>query len=342
MIKKEGKEVEVSRKGFEPVLREGINVNERRARDLDPIYFCNNLDKGIMVDPTTYWDPETLNITTADFIYLETKRSFPYGKATIRMKLPPDPAGCWWGFEPGTATTLGTALFRFKPVDDIYEIHVSSLAPFRGKALDISDFVPSDAQDTNYAYGIEVTKNASWFYIQKYLRGVILHGLNTDMGDFGPYPYWIAGSNARMSKTSPHFFEYDGHGSEVTWEIQKLNVEAGVPMYPRILKLYDFEDTSPMTDGTYDTGTSYKSHPIPIYGFDGKTILFRADTDSVTDGLRIEVLTQEGNWRLYDSVTTSANELESYIISGNFPLARIGYEPSADGASITDAEMHLQ
>ena len=73
-----------------------------------------------------------------------------------------------------------------------------------------------------------------------------------------------------------------------------------------------------------------------------KHCFFRADTDSVTDGLRIEVFTQEGNWRLYDAITASANELESYIISGNFPLVRIGYEPSADGASITDAEIHLQ
>jgi len=93
-----------------------------------------------------------------------------------------------------------------------------------------------------------------------------------------------------------------------------------------------------MTSGTYDTGTSYKSHPVPAAGFDAKAFLFRADTDSVTDGLAVEVFTQEGNWRTYLTRTYSANSLESIEPAGEFPLMRLAYEPAADGASITDAE----
>jgi len=77
-------------------------------------------------------------------------------------------------------------------------------------------------------------------------------------------------------------------------------------------------------------------------GYDAKAFLFRADTDSVADGLGVEVLTQEGNWRTYLTRTYSANTLESIEPAGEFPLMRLAYEPSADGASITDAEVTMR
>jgi len=58
----------------------------------------------------------------------------------------------------------------------------------------------------------------------------------------------------------------------------------------------------------------------------------------VADGLAVEVLTQEGNWRTYESRTYSANTLEVLSPAGSIVLARLAYEPATDGASITDAE----
>jgi len=111
---------------------------------------------------------------------------------------------------------------------------------------------------------------------------------------------------------------------------------------PLSMRLMDAGANTFLTDGTYDTGVSHKSHPIPTHGFDGKSLYFRADTDSVTDGLTVEIRTREGNWRVYDSINYSANSLREYMPTGDFPLMRIGYEPAADGASITEAEVNLR
>ena len=61
----------------------------------------------------------------------------------------------------------------------------------------------------------------------------------------------------------------------------------------------------------------------------------------MTDGLTVEMLTQEESWRTYATRSPTANDLEVINLAGRMPLVRIGYEPSADGASITDAEVTM-
>jgi len=56
----------------------------------------------------------------------------------------------------------------------------------------------------------------------------------------------------------------------------------------------------------------------------------------------IEELTEEGNWRPVVTRTYStANEYETITPTHEAVFMRLSYEPSADGASITDAEAVL-
>jgi len=116
----------------------------------------------------------------------------------------------------------------------------------------------------------------------------------------------------------------------------------GSPRPPRTYKLYDYESSTLLTSGTYASGVSHKSHPVPVFGWENKSFKFRADTDSVADGLVVEEYTQEGNWRTYETRTYTANDFEVITPVAEAVLMRIGYEPSANGASITDAEAVLR
>jgi len=200
----------------------------------------------------------------------------------------------------------------------------------------------------NVIFSVVANEGFVEFYVGNTLKGVLIPS-SVDITLYeNSYPYSISLVNAKIPKSMPTLLESnvkkDGELVDEKYDIpaDEFRYSEGVPCPPRNFRLYDAGADTLLTEGTYDTGTSYKSHPVPIQGYDQKTLLFRADTDSVTDGLRIEVLTQEGNWRLYDAITASANSLESYVITGDFPLVRIGYEPSADGASITDAELTMR
>lgn len=54
----------------------------------------------------------------------------------------------------------------------------------------------------------------------------------------------------------------------------------GRPDPPRTFRLYDEGSDTLLTEGTYASGTVHYPHPVPVSGYESKTILFRADTSS--------------------------------------------------------------
>jgi len=213
-----------------------------------------------------------------------------------------------------------------------------------GQRLAVNNMVPDDVLTAGHTYQLYLHRNAVEWYIDSDLIAVqVPSNTNSAVSNNSP-PYAVGtfkGTWRPISVVMTDAWVPQNQEVEIDYDVRDLFFLPGEPAPPRTYRLYDLEADTLMTSGTYDTGTSYKSHPVPVQGYDSKTLLFRADTDSVTDGLQIEVYTQAGNWRVYDTVTASANSLESYIITGDFPLVRIGYEPSADGASITDAEVTM-
>jgi len=214
-----------------------------------------------------------------------------------------------------------------------------------GVTLTVDNIIPDDVLTAEHVYQLYLHRNAVEWYIDSDLIAVqVPSNINHTISDNSP-PYAVGTFKGTWRPITAVMHDTAGPqsvGMELDYDVRDLFFFSGEWTPPRTYRLYDWEADTLLTSGTYDTGTSHKSHPVPVQGYDSKTLLFRADTDSVTDGLQVEVLTQEGNWRVYDTITASADSLESYIITGDFPLVRIGYEPSADDASITDAEVTMR
>jgi len=157
-------------------------------------------------------------------------------------------------------------------------------------------------------------------------------------------PYVIRGTDrVRNPVAMPALIELNAGGDEETLDVTpaEFRFAQGDPAPSRAYRLYDWEADTLMTSGTYDTGAMHYSHPVPIKGYEQVNMSVRADTASATDGLVTEVLTQEENWRPVDTYDLGADEFYYLDVNVDFPLMRVGYEPSADGASITDAEVNL-
>jgi len=209
--------------------------------------------------------------------------------------------------------------------------------------LDLDGALPADAKTARHHYKIRVTGRMAEFYVDGDLVACVLNSNDLTFPEQTYPPYAVRGVGVPFPESMSAIAELVGEGlSADVFPPANARYSEGEPYPPRNFRLYDYGATTLLTEGTYDTGVSHKSHPVPTLGFDSKTFLFRADTDSTTDGLVLEVLTQEGNWRTYETRTYSANTLEVITPAGEAVLARIGYEPSADGASITDAEAVLR
>jgi hypothetical protein len=73
-------------------------------------------------------------------------------------------------------------------------------------------------------------------------------------------------------------------------------------------------------------------------GYYKKSIYFMANQAGSLD---IQILTQGGNWRTYDTVSMSANTLMKYRIEDEVILARIVFTPSTYPATILEAEADM-
>jgi hypothetical protein len=135
--------------------------------------------------------------------------------------------------------------------------------------------------------------------------------------------------------------------------VAESNVEASIPIahssitasegkdiLPLRLVLYE-ENTSNLFAGKTVSSGTLVSHPFPVFGYEGKTIVFRANTSSSTNGWVIEILTRARNWRVYDAITYSANTDLVYNIAGNAVLARVKYTPATYPAVVNEGEVIL-
>jgi len=272
-----------------------------------------------------------------------------YSQVLIRTKLPELQDGdqaIWMGFQNSGKAKTGALLLKYSMSAGSYTLGAFWGTGFGFDGYSITGALPSDARTAINEYMFQLNGPFAEIYVNDDLVfvGVNSPALNFTAVDYPPYeiapvsPGMSEGHAARKMNITIEAEDKQGR------KLEHLQHPAGVcpgeiPVNPaRTFRLHDFGADTLLTSGTYDTGTSYKSHPIPVLGYDDKAFLFRADTDSVADGLAVEVLTQEGNWRTYLTRTYSANTLESIEPTGEFPLMRLAYEPSVDGASITDAE----
>jgi len=295
-----------------------------------------------------YYDPDKDNLVLKapenyQQIYLITRRAYTNPYLSYRMKFPdvwdPDKTTIYSGLERGTAGELiGWTHGKTSLV-------ANDQCPGGTGWYHVDFAVPSDVTTMN-RYMIRVGHNwwERWVNENRATHSVGATGLEQQIA--GP-PYTLAtGPVASPTGQIRAFWEIrnnNGFPNTLELEFDDFNYAESTPSpIPGQWPLYDWQADTLLTSGTYDTGTSYRSHPVPIQGKEGITVAIRADTASVADGLKTQVLTAEGNWRTIDTYTLGANEFYYLDVNVDFPLLRVRYEPSGDGASITDAEVSVR
>lgn len=249
----------------------------------------------------------------------------------------------WIGLENGGSGYNGLIAFRLMTTAVGVEILYAFL---RGVSetnqIDITALMPDDFHTARHVYTIELTKSLAVFRVDAVPVCYGLLGVDTNPDISGP-PYAIVGCEAQPARAQSALLEGTRLGGEaLEWVLSPygFRVADGDPQPSRALMLYEEDTENLFTDKTVGAGTLV-SHPFPILGY-GKTIHFRADQDSVANGLIIEYYTQAGNWRTYDEVTYAADDDWFRTPTGEGVLARLSYEPAAYPAVISEGEVVLR
>jgi len=266
-----------------------------------------------------------------------------FNMVSFKTKLPSlsEDQEVFLGFEDGSSMGNGIADFKYSYPDTL-EAEIGG--SYQLTAYDISDALPSDAETKMHRYSVYLLKGWAEYRIDGEIVAIGINSSDLEFPTTSYPPLCIFPVNVPIADELNVYFEAVGEG--LNFPISPYNVRPAKTskLPPRSFRLHDGGAETLLTEGTYDTGTSHKSHSLPAMGYNNKTLLFEADTDSVSGGLKIELLTQakSWSWKTYDSLTYSADELESYGITADFPVFRIRYEPASDNASITVAEVHME
>jgi len=325
------------------ILRDGIDSHyDGHVINVDGIRQHINASEVWSFDPNTltgYIEPPSGYYLAGVY----SKRSFRFPVLTARTKIPSSGWEVYIGLENAPGNLDGITAFRFLPNKDYYVV-ILSLAGnyFTENRVGIANLLPSDFETAEHTYTIEVCKNMVSFYVDRSPIAFCLINAAEKAHDVSGPPYALLVSSAPMTKTLRAFVEVNETSSLIPTRLElsptSLFVSEGVEISPKALPLYLYQSSTKMAGYSIESG-NVTSHPVPIFGYSGKTFLFQADQNGT---LSIEVFTQTGNWRTYDSVSVSADTLLSYIMSGDAVLARVTFTPSAYPATINEAEVILR
>jgi len=292
---------------------------------------------------STYYPPVTYGELKcpADLWSVAVYSKRPYNYACFFLKLtdiPYDDQYIYWGLENDANVGTGMLSFNFYKLGGAEHFRILAGGGFGVTVLDIDECLPANAKTARQRYAIIGLRNWGEFYVNGKLVAVAVNSPNLGFSNIEPPPYAIV--PVKFTSYAPRMLallEVMGRTkSDLTLPINPYDVRLGhVPeQMPRVFRLYQTGTDNLLAGLSVDPDVT--SHPIPVFGCEGKTLLFQADGSGT---LRIEVLTQADNWREYDSITVSANKLVAYSMTGEAVLARIYFAPDSPPATITDAEV---
>jgi len=335
----------------------GFDGETGRYENLDAVYCMRRTNASIgrakIYDVRDYWTADGLKQESGFYsnaIY--SKRGLKYPKVSVTATLPDlsdfYKANLWFaGLENGGGAAHGLASFRLDAANNVkVNAKAQNLNP---GACVVTDLLPSDYLTSSHQYWVKINKGFTEFRVDGELVAVIVYGeIEQELYSGEPYCVRITPCDlpSRMA-TMVELTVEDPEGTYPEYTVEDLVPDnyrwnQGSPTPSRTFRLHDEGADTLMTSGTYAAGAVHYSHPVPIKGYGEKTVAFRADTATATGSpLVTEVYTQDLNWRAIDSYDLGANEFYYLDVNVDFPLLRVGYEPSADGASITDAEVNL-
>jgi hypothetical protein len=330
---------------FREVLRETFEEENIRAVIDDNALYCLGPDKLWFIHSSPTPPPSFAQIFTSDGLYfpsdthIHSIRAYRYPVMEIVMMLPSK--SIWIGFENGHHYLGGIATMRAKAGAEFY------IGIGRGDDIigtDVLSILPSDVATSYYTYRIRVARSMVIFERSGGDTFQFLgFGINSPAWlQINPPPYAIFGRReafpnpvmrALIEPVEPDAL------LPVAWcpSNCRIFISDGEPNPPLVIPLY-VTSTSTLLAGYSLSSGSVTSHPVPMAGYYKKSIYFMANQAGSLD---IQILTQGGNWRTYDTVSMSANTLMKYRIEDEVILARIVFTPSTYPATILEAEADM-
>jgi len=337
----------ITKEAFKEALREEL----REIPDLSSFIWTKYLRKGIdsfflsrdTVNPSDVWDDDGFKADPSAAVY--SRRCFSYPYLSVRTELPEltlDGQSLWFGFENDAGLGTGAAMFRYYQTGGAKRFVALFGGAWYVAVYDLTDALPADAETAKHIYTIKVNRMNVEFYIDYARRLTVINDSAAFPAVTYP-PYAIARPYMPIPTHMHTIIELSTPEGELTFPLtpEWFRVEDGEPIPPRVDALRLADSTAPLRGQTVPSGT-IRSHPIPIFGYEGKTLYFRADTNSASDGLVIETLSEAGNWRTYDAVTYTANDDWFYSIAGELKIIRLAYTPSSYPATVNEAEVVLR
>lgn len=326
---------------------QSIGFEHRQGRSLNDFfegYLTSAAGVATRPDLDDYWTGAGLTIP-ADYatLALFSRRPFNYGVVVAHGRFSTLAADGQWefvGFEhdgghriPYLLAIRAGNIFYFFANGAVY------------RSLVLTSLLPANYATADHYYQVKLNKCSGEFYIDDELKAIFLFGVPEDL------PVWQ--DNPPYALRS---FPYGimGVGQCICFEIWRGAADAGVPhTFPIVndsqnrLVVADGDSLPPRQFALYTESTATKwnalataiavtSHPVPVWGYARKTLLFEANAAGT---LQVQVYTG-GAWRTWATIVLVANVLEVYNLNGEVPIARCIYTPvGAD--TIAVAEWHL-
>lgn len=251
----------------------------------------------------------------------------------------------WIGLEDGGAGHIcAFRLYKTSTVDNKLYAFLSTLKAINLQDNDVSSLRPSDWSTAAHTYQIALTKNLALFMIDSKIVhiGVLAQGItpakvreNVPPYGVSIYPYIPRRVTTLLEVLVGRSVPTEDVVANIS--LYGFRVNEGNEVEPLALPLY-IDSTNTKLAGYSVSSGSVTSHPIPIWGYENKTIYFMANQAGT---LSIQIYTLSGNWREYDSVSVTAGKLLYYKITGDALLARVVYTPSTYPATINEAEADM-
>jgi len=343
------------------LLREGIDAHY----DCLTVGFAADGHSLLLDLPSNYWTQEFTRVPPAVYngqvrcpptvhtLDIVSKQAYKYPVMFARTQLPDHTVltgnpTLWLGLENSAAPTTGILAFQYAGLIETLNIRAGAMTPgASNKTVGITGLLPVTYKTEENTYSVVVTERGAEFYINHVLSVLVLFSPHLAFTTINGPPYSIISLQHPKPASWHTTLEVSGDGNDyiipMTWF--GYGIIEGDPRPPRLYRLYDAATEDLFAGLTIDAGLE-TSHPFPLFGFDNKTLYFRADQDGDLD---IEILLETGNWRVYDpdvgghtNSNYTAGDLEIYNIAAEAVLARIVFDPDAYPCTISEAEVALR
>lgn len=332
--------------------------NTRRlGRPLNNFFYGYRMPVGcgpyghIKVDLGSYWNRDGLRLPAGHTaIYAISRGVFKYPLLHVQTTLTKRVNGDlrYIGLENGSASLTGlVALY----ITDAFYFRIAGGTGYQ--SLLVTDAIPADYATVKHYYVQKLNKCNAEFFVKPpgvdalELKAIWLFDLSEDIPTWNNVsPYSLGGIKGTLASEFSVFLEiYTAPEQavdlylpmDIEGQLNSIICQEGDPLPPRQYALYT-ENSTTKWNGLATAGAVLTSHPVPVWRYPTKTLVFQADA---AGNLDIQVYVG-GGWKSWvpGGITLVANQLEVYNLNGDIPIARCVYTPT-NADTITLAEWYL-